>query len=167
MTEQTDQSMHIDPYERNWIRVAVVLLVVFVVAITVAGFGLGFHLPSPEERVDPNALDEHPVWSDPGLRVMEPGVYEAYVIANVTTFAWEPREIEVPVGSTVTFHVTSRDVQHGFLIQGTNVNMQVLPGHVSTLTATFDEPGTYPYICTEYCGRGHALMAGSITVVEE
>lgn len=158
--------MHLDPYERNWIRFSIVLLIVFVGAVAIAGFALGFHVPSPEKRVDPGALDQDPVWSNPGLREIAPGVYDAYVIANVTTFQFEPRSLEIPVGSTVTFHVTSRDVQHGFKLQGTNVNMQIVPGQVSTLTVTFDEPGEYPYICTEYCGSGHAAMFGSLTVAD-
>ena len=77
------------------------------------------------------------------------------------------REVEVPVNSTVTFYVTSRDIQHGFKLQDTNINMQIVPGQVSKLTHTFDEAGEYPYICTEYCGVGHAAMFGSLTVVEK
>ncbi|MGQ9491600.1 MAG: hypothetical protein ACUVR4_12035 [Anaerolineae bacterium] len=34
----------------------------------------------------------------------------------------------MPVGSTVTFYVTSADVQHGFAIRDTNINMQIVPG---------------------------------------
>ncbi len=44
--------------------------------------------------------------------------------------------------------------------------MQIVPGEVSTLTMTLDEPGDYPYVCTEYCGSGHAAMFGSLTVAE-
>jgi cytochrome c oxidase subunit 2 len=36
---------------------------------------------------------------------------------------------------------------------------------VSKLTYTFDRIGEYPYICTEYCGIGHAAMFGTIKVV--
>ena len=90
--------------------------------------------------------------------------------------AWvfEPRTITVPAGSTITFYVTSADngpqlpaVQHGFKLQDTNVNMQVVPGHVSKLTVTLDEPGTYPYICHEFCGNGHAAMFGELIVEPE
>jgi cytochrome c oxidase subunit 2 len=62
--------------------------------------------------------------------------------------------------------VTSTDVQHGFKIQDTNVNMQIVPGQVSKLTFTFDEVGEYPYICTEFCGLGHAAMFGTVMVVQ-
>ena len=48
--------MHIDPYEKNWMRLTMVLLVVFATAVTIAGFALGFQVPSPEERVNPNTV---------------------------------------------------------------------------------------------------------------
>jgi len=79
---------------------------------------------------------------------------------------WEylPKEISVPAGSKVTFYVTSSDVQHGFKIQDTNANFMVLPGQVSKLTITFDTPGTYNFICTEFCGAGHGIMYGAVVV---
>ena len=162
MTSQ--ESMHIDPYERAWIIVSLVLLGIFIVAISVAGFALGIQVPSPEQRVDPRtvATDPNSPWSNPGLRELAPGKYEAYILAQ--TWQFMPREITVPVGSTVTFYVTSKDVQHGFKLQDTNVNMQIVPGQVSKLTFTFDEPGQYNYICTEYCGAAHAIMYGTVTV---
>ena len=158
------ESMHIDPYERAWIIISIVLIVVFGIAIAVAGFALGIQVPSPEQRVDPRtvATDPNSPWSEPGLRELSPGKYDAYVLAQ--TWQFLPREISVPTGSTVTFYVTSKDVQHGFKIQDTNINMQIIPGQVSKLTVTFDEPGTYDYICTEYCGSAHAIMYGTITV---
>ena len=39
-----------------------------------------------------------------------------------------------------------------------------IPGQVSKLAATFDEPGEYNFICHEYCGLGHAVMYGTLTV---
>ena len=63
--------------------------------------------------------------------------------------------------------VTSVDVQHGFKVSDTNLNMQVVPGQVSRLSFTFDEVGEFPYICTEYCGQGHAAMYGTIRVLSE
>jgi cytochrome c oxidase subunit 2 len=70
----------------------------------------------------------------------------------------------VPAGSTITFYTTSQDVVHGVKILGTNVNMMILPGQVSTLTAKFDKPGTYNFICHEYCGLNHHTMYGQIIV---
>jgi cytochrome c oxidase subunit II len=155
-------SMHIDPYERNWIIISIVLAVVFAIIIAVAGFAFGIQVPSPEQRVDPRTVANEGPWADPGLRELAPGKYEAYILAQVWTFL--PREMSVPVGSEVTFYITSKDVQHGFKLQDTNLNVQVVPGQVSKMTITFNEPGDYDYICTEYCGAAHAAMFGTLHV---
>lgn len=158
-------TMGIDPWERNWMRFSIALLVVFAAAVTIAGFAAGFQLPGRESRVDPRTvLDEGP-WSEPGLYEIGPGEYEAYIIAQTWSFA--PRELVVPVGSEVTMYVTSPDLQHGLKILDTNVNMMVVPGEVSRLRFTFDEVGDFPVLCTEYCGKGHAAMFGNVKVLSE
>lgn len=161
------QKMHVDSYERGWMIFSFVMLVLFAAAVAVAAFGMGIQVPAPEERVDPRtvATDPNSPWSNPGLREIAPGKYDAYVLARAVP-QWEylPREMTVPAGSRVTFYVTSPDVQHGFMIQNTNANFMVLPGQVSKLTVTFDKPGTYNFICTEFCGAGHGVMYGSIIV---
>lgn len=164
--QQQKDSMGVDPLERNWMWAGGGLLAVFFVLVTVAGFALGFQVPGVETRVDPRTVAEDPnsPFSNPGLRQIAEGEYEAYVIAR--TFTYEPREIEVPVGSKVTIYITSVDVQHGFKVQDTNLNLMVIPGQVSKLTYTFDRVGEFPYICTEYCGIGHAAMFGTVRVVQ-
>jgi cytochrome c oxidase subunit 2 len=134
----------------------------FAVAISVAGFAFGIQVPSPEQRVDPRTVADSGPWADPGLRELSPGKYEAYILAQ--TWSFLPREMTVPVDSEITFYITSKDVQHGFKLQETNLNVQVVPGQVSKLTITFDKPGDYDYICTEYCGSGHAAMFGTLHV---
>lgn len=159
-----ETSLHIDPYEKNWMRLTIVLLVVFAAAVTIAGFALGFQVPTPEERVNPQTVAQEGPFAEPGLREYPDGSYDLYIVSQM--FSFIPREVTVRAGSEVTFYVTSIDVQHGFKIQDTNVNMQIVPGQVSKLTVTFDEPGTYDYICTEYCGSAHQEMYGTLTVEE-
>jgi len=163
------EKMHIDPYERGWIIFSIVLIILFASAVAFAAFGLGIQVPAPEQRVDPRtvATDPQSPWSKPGLQEVAPGKYNAYILARAVP-QWEylPKEITVPVGSKVTFYVTSPDVQHGFKIQNTNANFQVVPGQVSKLTVEFKEAGTYNYICTEYCGSGHAVMYGAVIVTK-
>ena len=155
-------TLGIDPYERNWMIAAAVLIVAFGATVAVAGFALGFQVPGEEARVDPNTVADTLPFSDPGIREIAPGKYDVYMLAK--TWAFEPRDLVFPPGSEVTFYITSIDVQHGFKLQGTNVNMQIVPGEVSKLTTTFDQIGEYPFICTEYCGLGHAAMFGSLIV---
>lgn len=157
--------MGIDPWEKNWMRVSILLLVVFAAAITVAGFSAGFQLPGDESEVDPRTVATEGPWAQPGLRELGDNKFEAYVLASAWVFA--PRELVVPVGAEIDIYVTSSDVQHGFKITDTNINMQIVPGEVSKLSYTFDEVGEFPYLCTEYCGQGHAAMFGTVQVVSE
>ncbi len=157
--------MGTDPYERNWMRISVVLLVVFFATISVAGFAMGIQVNGADAEVDPRVVTESGPWANPGVREIADGEYEAWVIAQ--TWAFTPREITIPVGAKVKIHVTSPDLQHGFKITDTNVNVMVVPGQVSTMSYTFDEIGEFPYICHEYCGSGHAAMFGVVNVVPE
>ena len=156
-------TMGIDPYERNWMRLSVALLVIFFATVSVAGFSMGFQVNGEDEEVDPRTVLDAAPWSEPGLRQIGENEYEAYVVAQ--TWAFVPRELEVPVGATVTIYVTSPDLQHGIKITDTNVNTMVLPGQVSKMTYTFDTAGEFPYICHEYCGQGHVAMWGVVNVV--
>ena len=161
-TNEAALSMGIDPYEKNWMRLSVLLLVIFFVTVSVAGFAMGIQVNGADAEVDPRTVLDSDPWANPGVREIAPFEYEAYVVAQ--TWAFVPREINVPVGSEVTIYVTSPDLQHGFKITDTNVNMMVVPGQVSKMTFTFDEVGEFPYICHEYCGRGHAAMFGVVNV---
>ena len=119
------QNIHIDSYERNWMIFSFVLLVLFATAVSVAAFGMGIEVPAPEQRVDPNtvATDPNSPWSNPGLREISAGKYDAYILARaIPNWEYLPREMTVPAGSSVSFYVTSSDVQHGFMIQNTNAN---------------------------------------------
>lgn len=159
--------MHMDSRERNYIAISVLLLFIFAAALMVSAFGYGIQVPVPYERVDPNtvATPGASPWGDPveeRVRELAPNKYEAYILAQIWSFL--PNRIIIPRGATLTFYVTSKDVQHGFNVQGTNINMMVIPGQVSTLTATFDEPGEYHIVCNEYCGVGHQTMFATIIV---
>ena len=159
--------MHIDRTEKIFIIGSIIMVVIFASAIAVSSIAYGIQVPAPYEQVDPNtvATPGNSPWGAPvdeRVRELAPGVYEAYILAQ--TWVFQPNEIRIPAGSEITFYVTSKDVQHGFVIERTNVNMMVLPGQVSKATVTFDEPGEYYYICHEYCGVGHQTMYGRLIV---
>jgi cytochrome c oxidase subunit 2 len=160
--------MHIDRYERLFIYAAVALLVVFMGALAVSSFAFGIRVPTAYEKVDPRTVATPPSpWglpADERIRELSPGNYEVYLLAQMWQFS--PNLITVPAGSRVTFYVTSKDVQHGFKITNTNINIMALPGEVGVLTATFDTPGTYNFVCHEYCGALHHTMYGQVVVEE-
>lgn len=160
--------MHIDRYERLFLYAAVALLVVFMGALAVSSFAFGIRVPTAYEKVDPRTVATPPSpWGLPAeerLRELSPGNYEVYLLGQMWQFS--PNTITVPAGSRITFYVTSKDVQHGFKITNTNINIMALPGEVGVLTATFDEPGTYNFVCHEYCGALHHTMYGQVIVEE-
>ena len=162
----SEEMLHVDRFEGAWMRITAVVIAIFFVAVVVSAFAVGFQLPGVYERIDPETLyDPGSPWADPGLRELAPGKYELYIRAQIWSFT--PNEVHIPVGSEVTFYLTSADVQHGIKLQNTNINMMTLPGQVSRLTAYFDTPGTYQFVCHEYCGQLHHTMYGELIVEGE
>ena len=90
------------------------------------------------------------------------GEYEAHFVARMWSF--DPPEITVPWGSTLDIYLSSEDVQHGFHVLNTGVNLMAVPGTVNFARIRFDKPGDYPIVCHEYCGAGHQNMAAVIHV---
>lgn len=158
--------MRIHTYEKLWLVASLVLIVGFIATVTYGAVGVGIAMIDDSEgTIDPNAIDEDDRFAEPRVEAVGDGEYEAYVVAM--QFVFQPNTIEVPEDSTVTFHVTSRDVIHSFSIVGTNANTMVIPGEISTMTVEVDEPGTYGILCNEFCGSGHHTMEGQLVVVPE
>ncbi len=153
--------MHVHRYERAWGYFSIGLVFVFFLAILTAALAGGIQVPSPVGQVNPADLSQTD-FAKPGLRELSPGHYEAYLVAQAWT--WNPSEIHIPAGSELTIYVTSGDVQHGFKVEGTNINAMVVPGQVTKVERTFETPGEYLIVCHEYCGSNHHLMSGKIVV---
>ncbi|WP_306187327.1 MULTISPECIES: cytochrome c oxidase subunit II [unclassified Streptomyces] len=64
----------------------------------------------------------------------------------------------VPTGSTITIHVTSRDVIHSMWIPDLRYKMDAFPNHENTFTLTFDRAGRWRGRCAEFCGLRHREM---------
>ena len=154
--------MHVHRFEKAWLLFGGAMLVVLLATITTAAIVEGFVPPSNVQTIDPTKVSQTPPFDHPGLHRIAPGVYEAYYVAHV--FAFEPASITIPIGSRVTFYVTSTDVEHGFYVPLTGINTMVTPGWVSAVSHTFKTPGTYLVACHEYCGAGHQFMAARIVV---
>jgi cytochrome c oxidase subunit 2 len=154
--------MKIDYYEKVFLILGVVMLLSGLTAILVSVVGAGVMVPEPAGRVAPADVRTTAPFDAPGLREISPGKYEAVIVAQ--TWLFTPNEIRVPAGSEVTFTVASTDVVHGFLIENTQINAMIIPGQITEVTQTFDEPGEYLLICHEYCGIGHHDMWGRVIV---
>ncbi|MEN1967303.1 cytochrome C oxidase subunit II [Lentibacillus sp. N15] len=88
---------------------------------------------------------------------------EAIVVdVEAMQFAFQMSETEFTVGEPVEFHVTSRDVNHGFGIYDEDMTLiaqtQAMPDYTNNVYITFDKPGTYQVLCLEYCGLAHHAM---------
>lgn len=158
--------MHMHKFEKIWLIFGIGSLLVFLTVLGVSAFYLGNQPPSCLATIDPEKVSEHETFKEPGLKKVEGKEWDYELVFVAETFAYTPREVEVPLGAKVKVLVTTKDVIHGFEVAGTNINMMVEPGYISELVTTFDKPGEYLVLCNEYCGSGHHLMYSTIKVVE-
>lgn len=80
-------------------------------------------------------------------------------------FKFFPASIEVKQGDHVRITLKSADRTHGFAIRKLRLN-QVIPksGEPVTIEFVASEAGTFQISCSEYCGRGHRAMKGTLVV---
>ncbi len=72
----------------------------------------------------------------------------------------------LPVDTSVLFLVQTKDVLHDFYIPEFRLKIDAVPGITTNFKATtIDEPGTYPVVCAELCGLGHAVMRQTASVM--
>jgi cytochrome c oxidase subunit II len=153
--------------EHRWATVAVAIMVLLVVVATFAGL---YHAAMPQKRVetvDPRTLHlaGEFIESNLGSAVEPDGSVTVRAIGQQYSFT--PSCMLVPTDTPVTFRATSADVVHGFLITGTNLNLMLVPGYVSSLPARFVAPGERLIPCHEFCGMGHEGMWGRIKIVDK
>ncbi|MFB9991145.1 cytochrome c oxidase subunit II [Deinococcus oregonensis] len=164
----------LERYETVWLVISVVMSVLLFTGVVVSfisgtyqavrsdGSSAGHHITGVKSgRLDPRSIASTP-FAKPGLRENADGSLEAFIVAKA--FAFDPAVLRVPAGRPITFHLTSLDVMHGYMVQGTNVNATVIPGQVTSFSVTFREPGTLNSICNEYCGIGHHNMLTRVIV---
>ncbi len=99
-----------------------------------------------------------------GIPVVEPEPgSDVYLMS--TRFQFRPI-VRLQVNETYRFLLSSNDVQHGFSLQPDGFNLQIIPGYLTEVELTPEEPGEYQVVCNEFCGLGHHIMLGQIIVVE-
>ena len=92
-------------------------------------------------------------------------------------FAWTysyPQAGGKPVSSTqlylpkdrpVRFDVRTKDVIHDFWVPAFRMKIDAVPGITTHIRVTPTVLGTYPVVCAELCGLGHATMRSTAFVV--
>jgi len=146
----------IDKTEKTILLVASLVSASHLLLIAFAAIFLEISVPTcqPNEK-----LFDHSSLQSVGYRR-----YEVHYVAKMWNF--EPKKLVLPVGATVDFFLASKDVNHGFNIDGTNVNLMAVPGVVNREVQTFRAPGIYHVVCHEYCGYGHQNMNAVIEVTD-
>lgn len=152
--------MHLD--EKIWLGLSFGMIMAFFLVTGYQTFALDMGPPSHKQTLDPQKVEETAPFDNPGMELIGENEYEVVMILEAFNFT--PNNIEVPVGSTVNFTLTSKDVTHGFQVAGTNINAMVMPGYIQKISQKFDKPGEYLVLCNEYCGAGHQAMGTTITV---
>jgi cytochrome c oxidase subunit II len=71
----------------------------------------------------------------------------------------------LPVGQSVRFVLTSRDVIHSFWPVPFLMKMDVIPGHTNVFQVTPNKIGLYRGKCAELCGQDHSRMLFNVKVV--
>jgi cytochrome c oxidase subunit II len=71
----------------------------------------------------------------------------------------------LPNGREAVLDFQSKDVIHAFFVPEFRENMDVVPGLTTTINVTPTRVGTYPVICNELCGLGHATMRSTAQVM--
>ena len=91
----------------------------------------------------------------------EPRVVEVVV----RRFAFEPATIEAVEGERLRVLVRSADGPHGFEIKRFKVSKEIPRGSEPvTIEFTASEVGTFPILCSLFCGDGHDDMKGALVV---
>lgn len=146
----------VHPLEKRVIGIALFVSAIHLGLIAFSAIRLGIHVPTCVTDVKP--------FESGKFFKQGPRRYEVHVVSKMWGF--EPSRIVLPVGSTLDIFLVSKDVNHGFHIHGTNVNLMAVPLVVNNAQVKFNRPGLYPIVCHEYCGSGHQLMNATIEVLD-
>jgi cytochrome c oxidase subunit 2 len=98
------------------------------------------------------------------------------IVVNVTgeQFAWsfdypeqkvKSNELVLPVDRPVHFKIHAKDVLHSFWVPDFRMKQDAVPGITTNTRVTPNALGTYPVVCAELCGIGHATMRQQVRVV--
>jgi cytochrome c oxidase subunit 2 len=74
--------------------------------------------------------------------------------------------LRLPEGRSVELYMRSLDVIHAFFVPEFRTNEDLVPGLVTNVHITPTRVGTFPLICNELCGLGHALMRTQAIVMK-
>jgi cytochrome c oxidase subunit II len=74
-------------------------------------------------------------------------------------------QLYLPKDRPVRFYVKALDVIHDFWVPAFRMKIDAVPGIETKYRITPTKLGTYPVVCAELCGLGHAVMRSTTRVV--
>ena len=170
----------------------VIAIAVFATVVAVLAYSVIHFRARPDDDSDGPPTHGHTmleiVWTAiPAVLVTAISIVSAVVLAEngragadplvvkVTAqqFAWEftyPNgktygSLTLPKGRHVKLEITAKDVIHSFWVPEFSQKQDAVPGQTNSLVITPTHLGTFPVICTELCGLGHALMRSHTDVI--
>jgi cytochrome c oxidase subunit 2 len=173
----------------TWICIAIFALVASVLAYSILKFRV-----RPDDDSDGPPIHGHTglevVWTAiPAVLVTAISVVSAVALAENGKAGTNPLRVKVlaqqfawtfdygngvtlghlvlPEGRKTELQVTAvkTDVIHSFWVPQLRQKQDAVPGEVNNLVVTPTKLGTFPVICTELCGLGHALMRSTVTIM--
>lgn len=157
--------MHVDPLEKKWVYVSILLTVVIVIVLFFYAVSANIHPPSNVETINSTTLHLSDEFGEDKLGIKDNGDGSYTVTMVAARYGFYPQRVEVPSDTSITFRIASADVLHGVHTPYTNMNTMVVPGYVSQVTTRFATPGEVPMLCNEFCGLGHDHMWSRLVVV--
>ncbi len=79
-------------------------------------------------------------------------------------YSMEPETIRLKQGEPVTLEVSTADVEHGFEVEGLNLDEPVQPGKPAIIRLVPRNKGKFRMNCNIICGPRHDSMEGWIIV---
>jgi cytochrome c oxidase subunit 2 len=170
----------------------VIAIAVFATVVAVLAYSVIHFRARPDDDSDGPPTHGHTmleiVWTAiPAVLVTAISIVSAVVLAQnghagsdplivkVTAqqFAWEftyPNgktygSLTLPKGRHAKLEITAKDVIHSFWVPEFSQKQDAVPGQTNSLVITPTHLGSFPVICTELCGLGHALMRSHADVI--
>ena len=156
-------------YEKIWLVVAIVLIVILVVistpvlyqfdapsqtqgavVINVTAHRFGWNVTIPAQIV--NSFNQSRVTGD----------FETTVGASVPL----SHNITLQTGRLYELNITSVDVDHSFFAPNLDIKLDAIPGQYNNMFFSIVDAGTYLVTCAEYCGTFHYSMQFYIIAVK-
>lgn len=168
----------VNKQEKTWIAVAFVWCLLMFAMMPFWHLKGGQNPAGIRSKVDPGAFAErtqrfiadyqvkdeqgNPVF-DKGIPVVAPPP-GADIYLQGQMWLWTP-VLQLQEGVEYIMHISSIDLNHGFSLLPQNINLQIVPGYDYALRITPNVSGDYRIVCNEFCGIGHHLMVGKVTVL--